>query len=61
VYINSGNEQKEIMTDVALIEAEGQGFWFSDLFGERKFIEGAIQTANLMDGHFIMLKKDDSD
>ena len=60
VYINSGNEQKEIMTDVALIEAEGQGFWFSDLFGERKFIEGAIQTANLMDGHFIMLKKDDS-
>jgi len=61
VYMNSGNEQKEIMADVALIEAEGQGFWFSNLFGERKFIEGAIQTVNLMDGHFVMLKKDDSD
>jgi len=61
VYMDSGNEQKEIMTDVALIEAEGQGFWFSNLFGERKFIEGAIQTVNLMDGHFVMLKKDDSD
>jgi len=61
VYMDSGNEQKEIMTDIALIEAEGQGFWFSNLFGERKFIEGAIQTVNLMDGHFVMLKKDDSD
>jgi len=61
VYIHSGNEQKEIMTDVALVEAEGQGFWFSDLFGERTFIEGAIQTVNLLDGHFVMLKKDDSD
>ena len=61
VYMDSGNAQKEIMTDIALIEAEGQGFWFSNLFGERKFIEGAIQTVNLMDGHFVMLKKDDSD
>jgi len=61
VYMDSGNEQKEIMTDIALIEAEGQGFWFSNLFGERNFIEGAIQTVNLMDGHFVMLKKDDSD
>ena len=57
VYINSGDEQKEIMKDVALIEAEGQGFWFSNLFGERKFIEGSIQTVNLMDGHFVMLRK----
>ena len=61
VYMSLGNEQKEIMTDVALIEAEGQGFWFSDLFGERKFIAGSIQTVDLMDGHFVMLKKDDSD
>ena len=31
VYIRSDNEQKAIMTDVALVEAEGQGFWFKDL------------------------------
>ena len=32
VYIRSENEQKAIMTDVALVEAEGrQGFWFKDL------------------------------
>jgi predicted RNA-binding protein len=53
----SGNEQKEIMKDVARIEAEGAGFWFINLFGERKFIEGAIQTVDLMDSHSVVLKK----
>jgi len=57
VYMDSGNEQKEIMKDVAQIEAEGQGFWFTNLFGERKFIEGTIQTVDLMDKHFITLRK----
>jgi len=57
VYMNSGNDQKEIMKDVARIEAEGQGFWFVNLFGERTFIEGSIQTVDLMDGHFVMLTK----
>ncbi len=57
VYMDSGNEQKEIMKDVASIEAEGQGFWFINLFGERKFIEGTIQTVDLMDKHFVMLRK----
>jgi len=55
-----GNEQKEIMQDVARIEAEGDGFWFINLFGERKFIEGAIQTVDLMDGHFVVLTEDSS-
>jgi len=61
VYMDSGNEQKEIMKDVAHIEAEGQGFWFVDLFGERKFIEGTIQTVDLMDKHFVMLRQGKSD
>jgi predicted RNA-binding protein len=54
--MNSGNEQKEIMKDVARIEAEGQGFWFIDLFGEKKFFEGRIETVDLMDGHFVLVK-----
>jgi predicted RNA-binding protein len=57
LYMASGNEQKEIMKDVARIEAEGAGFWFINLFGERKFIEGAIQTVDLMDSHSVVLKK----
>ena len=57
VYMHSGNEEKEIMKDVARIEAEGKGFWFINLFGERKFIEGTIQTVDLMDEHFVMFRK----
>jgi len=57
VYMNSGNEKKEIMKDVARIEAEGKGFWLINLFGEREFIEGSIETVDLMDEHFVMLRK----
>ncbi len=55
VYIDVGNEQKEIMNEVAQIEAEGAGFWFSDLFGKKKFVEGSIKTVNLMDGFFVII------
>lgn len=57
LYMNSGNKQKEIMKDVARIEAEGEGFWFINLFGERKFIDGTIQTVNFMDSHSVVLTK----
>ena len=59
VYMDSGNEQKEIMKDVARIEAEGKGLWLINLFGEKTFIEAKIQTVNLTDGSFIMLKKEE--
>jgi len=58
VYMNSANEQNQIMKDVARIEAEGQGFWFINLFGEKRFIEGSIQTIDLLDGQFVMLEND---
>ncbi|MDX2509621.1 MAG: CooT family nickel-binding protein [Desulfobacterales bacterium] len=61
VYMDSGNEQKEIMKDVASIEAEGQGFWLINLFGEKKFIEGTIQTVDLVDKNSVMLRKEKSD
>ena len=54
VYMNSGNEQKEIMKYIARIEGEGQGYWFINLFGKKKFIEGHIQTVDLLDGHLVM-------
>jgi predicted RNA-binding protein len=58
--MDSGDEQKEIMKDVARIEAEGDGFCLIDLFGERTFMEARIQTVSLMDGHFVMLTKETS-
>jgi predicted RNA-binding protein len=56
-YMNSGNEQKEIMKDIARIEAEGQGFWLINLFGEKKFVEGSLQSADLLDGRFVLVSK----
>ena len=61
VYLHSGNEQKELMKDIARIEAEGRGFWFINLFGEKQFIEGRIETIDLMDGHFVIVNPGDSD
>jgi predicted RNA-binding protein len=58
--MDSGDEQKEIMKDVARIEAEGKGLWLINLFGEKTFIEGKIQTVNLTDGSFIMLRKEEN-
>ena len=60
VYMESGDEQQEIMKDVARIEAEGKGLWLINLFGEKSFIEGKIQTVNLTDGSFIMLRKEEN-
>jgi predicted RNA-binding protein len=57
VYMDSGTEKVEIMKDVARLEAEGQGFWLIDLFGQRTFVEGNIQTVHLTDGHFITIRK----
>jgi predicted RNA-binding protein len=56
VYVDSGDKQKEIMKDVAKIEAEGQGFWLINLFGEKTFIKGAIRTISLVNGHFVVLE-----
>jgi len=54
VYMDNGNEQKEVMKDVAKVEAEGRGFWLVDLFGDRTFVEGSIQSINLLDGQLTM-------
>ena len=59
-YMNSGNEQTEIMKDIARIEAEGQGFWLINLFGEKKFVEGSIQSADLLDGCLVLVGNSDT-
>jgi hypothetical protein len=40
--MNSGNEQKEIMKEIARIEAEGQGFWLINLFGEKNSLRAVF-------------------
>jgi predicted RNA-binding protein len=50
IYSVSENGKREVMKDVAKIEAEGAGFWAIDLFGERTFIEGTIRDVDLLGG-----------
>ena len=60
VYMISENEKKEVMKDIARIEAGDRGFWFINLFGEKQFLEGKIETVDLMDGHFVLVKNETS-
>jgi predicted RNA-binding protein len=55
VCMDTGDTQKEIMKDVARIEAEGSGFWMIDLFGEKTFVEGNIQSIDLVDENRVIL------
>jgi len=55
VCMSTDDTQKEIMRDVARIEAEGRGFWLINLFGEKTFIEGAIQSIDLVDENMVTL------
>jgi predicted RNA-binding protein len=59
VYMRSTDGRREIMKDVARIEAEGRGFWLITLFGEKKYVEGTIRTIDLSEEHFVMLERPD--
>ena len=59
VFLRSPECQEEIMRDVARIEAEGEGFWLINLFGEKKFVKGILRTIDLSDQHYVMLEKKD--
>ena len=49
------------MKDVANIEADGEGFWLIDLFGERRFVAGKITSLDLTNGQCLMSGKPDPD
>jgi predicted RNA-binding protein len=49
------------MKDVANIEADGEGFWLIDLFGERRFVIGKIKSPDLTNGQCLMSGKPDPD
>jgi predicted RNA-binding protein len=49
--------ENRLMKDVALIEADGDGYWLIDLFGERRFVAGKIQSLNFTDGQCLMMRK----
>lgn len=57
VYIESGGQRKEVMKDVACMEAEKDGFVMIDLFGVRKFVHGKIKSLDLVEEHTVVLEE----
>ncbi len=56
VYIDSDGNLKEVMQDVASMEAENDGYVMSDLFGVKKFAQGKIKRLNFVDEHAVLLE-----
>lgn len=55
VYVNSEKSQKEVMRDVAQVKAHDRGYWLIDLFGEKTFIEGTVDSIDLVEGNLVIL------
>jgi len=56
VYIGSDGQIQEVMQDVALMEAENDGYVMSDLFGVKKFVQGKIKRLDFVDEHTVLLE-----
>ena len=57
VYIDSNSERKEVMQDVAKMEAKGDGFELIGLLGEQKFIQGKVNHLDFVNTPSVVLKK----
>jgi predicted RNA-binding protein len=57
VYLNGMQTENRLMKDVANIEADGEGLWLIDLFGERRFVAGKIQSLDLTNGQCLISGK----
>ena len=57
VYIDSDGERKEVMRDVAKMEAKDDGFVLIGLLGEQKFIQGKVSRLDFVDTHSVVLKE----
>jgi len=54
-YIDSDGNQKEVMRDVAQMEAQNSGFLLTGLLGEQKFVQGQVRTIDFVDKHSVVL------
>ena len=55
VYIHSNGEPKEVMQEVAYMEAKDDGFLFFNLFGENIFIKGTLRSVDFIDENSVIL------
>jgi len=53
---NKGDKVKEVMSDVALLEAEVNGFLLTTLLGKQKFVAGRIKSIDFIQDHSIVFE-----
>jgi len=51
VFMHVDDTDREIMRDVARVEAEGEGVWLINLLGEKRFVEGTVRSIDRSDEH----------
>ena len=56
VYVHSGNQQSEVMRDVAYMEAKNEGFVLTGLLGDKKFVQGRLRSVDFVDEHSVVLE-----
>ena len=54
VLLYSQDNHQEVMKDVARIESHDDGYWLVNLFGEKTFIKGTLQSIDLVDEHLVV-------
>jgi predicted RNA-binding protein len=57
-YIDSNTGKKEVMRDVAEMEAEGEGFNLFNLMGEKRYVKGSIKRVDFVDEHTVVMERE---
>jgi predicted RNA-binding protein len=57
VVLHSAGIREPVMKEVARIEAQDNGFWLINLFGEKSFVEGTLRSIDLVDEHLVVFDR----
>ncbi len=57
IYLNTGNQRKEVMHDVISVEAKNNGFLLTALLGEEKFFEGKLKSIDFLSEHSVVIEE----
>jgi predicted RNA-binding protein len=57
VYMDSNGETKEVVKEVASLEAKDDGYLFVNLFGEETFVKGRLFQVDFVEENAIIMKE----
>ena len=57
VYVEAGNQRKEVMRDVVQVEAKRDGFLLFSLLGEQKYLKGKLKSIDFLTDHSVVIEE----